>query len=101
MRIAHIIMAHKNPDQLIRLIKRLHHPEADFYIHIDTKSAIEDFNLALSIVRVLFIKNRVNCNWGGNSLFLGIISSMNEVISLKKNYSFLNLLSVQDYPSYS
>lgn len=98
MRIAHIIMAHKNPDQLIRLIKRLHHPDAQFYVHIDLKSPIEDFRSIMKINQVSFINNRINCNWGGNSLLTGIIASMNEVLSLKKGYSFINLLSAQDYP---
>lgn len=98
MRIAHIIMAHKNPDQLIKLIRRLHHSQFDFYVHIDNKVDIDDFNQVLNIDRVYFIKNRVKCNWGGNSLFQGIISSLKEVLSLNLAYDFVNLLSAQDYP---
>ena len=98
MRIAHVIMVHKNPDQLIRLIKRLYHPDADFYIHIDSKSEIGDFESVRSIKQVSFIKNRINCNWGGNSLLTGIITAMNEVLSLNKGYNFINMLSAQDYP---
>ena len=91
MRIAHIIMVHKNPEQLVRLIKRLKHPDADFYVHVDAKFNIDDFKSLSSFEQVFFIKNRVNCNWGGNTLFIGIITAMNEVLSLKKDYSFLNL----------
>lgn len=98
MRIAHIIMAHKNPKQLLRLIKSLEHPNADFFIHIDKKVLKEEFKIIEDLSQVKFIKNRINCNWGGNSLFLGILSSLNEVVSDNIEYDFINLLSAQDYP---
>ncbi|MDN3585391.1 beta-1,6-N-acetylglucosaminyltransferase [Pedobacter aquatilis] len=98
MRIAHIIMAHKNPKQLLRLIKSLEHPNADFFIHIDKKVLKEEFKIIENLSQVKFIKNRINCNWGGNSLFLGILSSLNEVVSDNIEYDFINLLSAQDYP---
>lgn len=98
MRIAHIIMVHKNPDQVIRLIRRLQHTNADFYVHIDAKSNIEEFEAVADLPQVSLIKKRVNCNWGGNSLFIGILTAVREVLSLNKGYSFLNLLSAQDYP---
>lgn len=98
MRIAHIIMTHKNPDQLVRLIKRLHHPNFDFYVHVDSKIPIEDFVPILDISQVSLIKNRVKCNWGGHSFINAIGSSLNEVLSLNKDYDFINLISGQDYP---
>jgi len=98
MRIAHIIMAHKNPKQLLRLIERLKHPNCDFYIHVDKKVSIDNFKIITELKYVNFIKNRINCNWGGNSLFTGILSSLNEVVSSDKAYDFINLLSAQDYP---
>lgn len=98
IRIAHIVIAHKNSAQLSRLIQKLKHPGADFYVHVDLKVDINIFKSLLDIPGVSFIKNRISCNWGGNSLFMGIISSMQEVTSLKKDYDFINLLSGQDYP---
>jgi len=98
MRIAHIIMAHKDPDQLFRLINRLQHPDADFFIHVDLKSDIQDFKKVLNLNQTSFIKNRRNCNWGGSSFLMAIISTMTELLSLNKDYSFFNLLSAQDYP---
>jgi hypothetical protein len=98
MRIAHIIIAHTNPNQLRRLISRLQHPNADFYLHIDLKVDITAFKSLLDLPNVTFIKNRINCNWGGNSLFIGIISALKEVLSLNQNHDYINLLSGQDYP---
>ncbi|TSJ40753.1 beta-1,6-N-acetylglucosaminyltransferase [Mucilaginibacter corticis] len=98
MRIAHIIMAHKNPPQLLRLIERLQHPNFDIFIHIDKKVPLDNFFLLKEKTNITFIKNRVECNWGGNNFFKAIISSVNEVIHLQKNYAFVSLLSGQDYP---
>ena len=98
MRIAHIIMAHKNPNQLLRLVKRLEHPNSDIFIHIDKKVAIDDFKVITSLPDIHIVKNRINCNWGGNSFLNAIVGSLSEVISAEHDYDFVNLLSAQDYP---
>ena len=98
MRMAHIIMVHKDPDQLERLLKSLQHPAYDFYIHVDKKSDIQPFLRLSGIGQVYFIKNRHICNWGGNSLFTTIVSCMNEALRSGIPYDFINLLSGQDYP---
>ncbi|MFC3559014.1 beta-1,6-N-acetylglucosaminyltransferase [Pedobacter jamesrossensis] len=98
MRIAHIVMTHKNPAQLARLIKSLQHKDFDFYIHLDKKISIDDFLFLEKMDQVFFIRNRIKCNWGGWNFTQGIINCINEIISLNKNYNFINLLSAQDYP---
>jgi hypothetical protein len=35
MKLAHLILAHNQPKQLERLLKRLQHNNADIYIHLD------------------------------------------------------------------
>ncbi len=98
MRIAHIIMAHKNPDQLERLVSAMQHPMFDLYIHLDKKSDIKDFNHLINYNNVFFIQNRIECNWGGYSFVKAILNSMTEVLSSEENYHFINLMSGQDYP---
>jgi hypothetical protein len=98
MRVAHIIMAHKNPSQLLRLAKTLNHPQFDIYVHIDAKVAIEDFKVLNSIPNLSFIKERSECNWGGFSLFKGIINCLKQVLASGVEYDFVNLISGQDYP---
>ncbi|MET4543726.1 hypothetical protein ABIE26_001031 [Pedobacter africanus] len=100
MRVAHIIMVHKSPEQLLRLVKKLDHAQFDFYIHVDKKVDILAFEHILTLPNLKFIKNRVNCNWGGNSLLTGIVSALTEVLSFEVRYDFINLLSAQDYPLY-
>lgn len=65
MRVAHLIIVHKNPDQLLRLVKRLQHSNFDLFIHVDRKVPLEQFMFIKSEADLSFIKNRVTCQWGG------------------------------------
>jgi hypothetical protein len=98
MRIAHIITAHKNPLQLERLIKAMSHPGFDFYIHVDKKINLKDFEYLREIGGVYFIRNRIVCNWGGFSLFKANFNCLEEVFNSGMQYDFLSLMSGQDYP---
>ncbi|WP_411275593.1 beta-1,6-N-acetylglucosaminyltransferase [Daejeonella sp.] len=98
MRIAHIIMAHKSPYQLERLVVAMQHKMFDLYIHLDKKSDIRDFNHIAGHNNVFFIKNRIECNWGGFSFVKAILNAMTEVLSSGRTYQFVNLMSGQDYP---
>ena len=44
----YLILAHKNPEQLCRMIRTLDDGVSTFFIHVDAKVAIEPFK-ALSI----------------------------------------------------
>lgn len=98
MRVANIIIAHKNPLQLERLIRKMQHENFDFYIHIDKKIDIESFLFLKEIKGVFFIKNRVVCNWGGHSTLKAMLNSLKETQANETQYGFYNLLSAQDYP---
>ncbi|ETZ22612.1 beta-1,6-N-acetylglucosaminyltransferase [Pedobacter sp. V48] len=96
MRIAHLIMAHKNPDQLLMLVESLQHPNFDIYLHVDKKVDLTTFKDIGGNVNI--IRNRTVCNWGGNSFLNAITHSLHEILATGKNYDFINLLSGQDYP---
>lgn len=98
MRIAHLIMAHKNPMQLLRLVNRLKCNNTDVYIHVDAKVDIKPFNQVALPAGVTFIDKRNNCTWGGFNFVQAIFNSMHEIIQSNRNYDFINLLSAQDYP---
>lgn len=91
-------MAYKYPEQVEKLIHSMTHPNFFFYIHLDQKIDIRDFEYLAKLDRVVFIKNRVLCNWGGFSFVKAIFTSMKEILSFNEGYSFINLMSAQDYP---
>ncbi len=98
MRIAHLIVAHKNPKQLERLIYALKHQEADCYIYLDKKVDIRPFDYLKQLSNVHFVKERIRCSWGGYSLVRAMLKSIEQIRDTGIKYDFINLLSAQDYP---
>lgn len=101
MRVAHLIMVHKNPAQVLRLAEKLNHPNFDIFVHVDAKVDIVQFEVLKSVPNLYFIKNRSECNWGGFSLFQGIINCIKQILTAPDEYDFINMISGQDYPLYS
>jgi hypothetical protein len=95
MKLAHLILAHKNPQQLERLINALKHPGFDFYIHVDAKSDQKQFEY-LSSENVFFIKKRTKIYWAGYGTIQATINGFEEMAA--KNYDYTNVISAQDFP---
>lgn len=98
MQVAHVILVHKNPEQVKRLILTLCHSDSIIFLHVDKKSRIEDFNEMLIMPNVYFIKRRVAVNWGGFSQIEAVVNSFRELSEVSPNVDYINLLSGQDYP---
>jgi len=98
MRLAHLLLIHADPQQTRRLVNRLHHAQADVYIHLDAKADIADFESLAEIGNVFFIRNRVSVFWGNYSMVEAELNSFEEILETQKQYSHINLLSGQDYP---
>ena len=100
MHINYIIIAHKNPEQLERLIKRLKESWTSFFVHIDKNVDIIPFEARLAhLNNVIFIKedNRVSTVWGDIGIVDATLNAITEVIKNKQT-GFCCLLSGQDYP---
>ena len=94
----YIILAHENPQQLLRLIKALDDNKSYFYIHVDKKVDIQDFKeLIADYKNVIFVANRYECIWGSISLVYATLSCMHEVVNDKRS-GYCILMSGQDYP---
>lgn len=98
MRLAHLILAHINPLQLERLIRRLICSETDIYIHLDKKSDLEEFVHLESLTNVFFISKRTKVTWGEYTMVKATLDGMEQILSSQNEYSHINLLSGQDYP---
>ena len=98
MKIAHLVLTHANPEQLGRLIKRLKHADAHFFVHIDLKSGIEPFLAPGADPHVHFIKNRVKVYWGGYSIVQATLNGFREILDCGILFDYINLMSGQDYP---
>ncbi len=98
MKIAHLILCHANPAQLQRLIGRLVHPNATFYIHLDLKADIAPFLSLKELPNVHFVQRREKVYWGGYSIVQATINGFAEIVASGIQYDCINLLSGQDYP---
>jgi hypothetical protein len=97
MKTAHIILAHKNPGQLERLILALTHPDSLIFIHIDLKSDIIEFNHLRAFPGVFFVEKRISMHWGGYSQVQAVVNSLTEIVDKSFSILYVNLLSGQDY----
>src|ERR1700756_3681383 len=96
MRIAHLILTHKNPQQLERLIRVLDHPAFDFYIHVDKKDDQAPFAFLAQKKNVFFINDRVPVYWAGYGTIQAPLNGFAQM--LPKEYDYINVTSGQDFP---
>ena len=92
-KIAVLILAHRNPNQLHRLINKFDSELFDIYIHVDKKVNFDEYYLEKN--NCYFIDSRVDVKWGGFSLCEATINLL-EVAS-KKEYVHYYLMSGSDY----
>lgn len=99
MEIIYIILAHKSPKLLSRLINRLNDINITFVIHIDKNVEISHFQNELTKCSAnIYYAERVACAWGHISLVNATLNSINLIIEKKIKFDYTILLSGQDYP---
>ena len=101
VRIAYLIFAHKNPDQLGRLLGKLYYPGCMFYIHVDAKSTVKPFVLAATQVpsaSITWLTKRTPVSWGDFSLSAAYLNGFQTILQKRPEPDFIITLSGQDYP---
>ena len=96
----YLILVHKCPNQLLRLVKRLDTDNVHFFIHVDKNSDINQFKLLLPEYEHLHYvpdEERVYGRWGDLSLVDAAFSCMRLALKYKV-IGHCVLLSGQDYP---
>lgn len=96
MRLAYLILCHKDPDQINRLVNALLDGDTDIYIHVDAKS-----NIASQITAwpsVFIIEQRVDTRWGTVSQIHSMLALITAAVMSGLQYDYLSLISGQDYP---
>jgi hypothetical protein len=101
MRIAFVILAHKFPEQIVRLINALNADGDQFFIHIDQRSPTVFNQLKERFEnepKVLLTTDRYACRWGQFSLVAATLSCLRSVCLSQETYDYVFLISGQDYP---
>ena len=97
MELNYLILAHKNPLQIKRLISNLEDEQSHFYIHVDLQSNIDDFKQILSYPHIHFLTKRFQGTWGDIGIVKATLYGM-KIISESHQKGYCILLSGQDYP---
>jgi len=99
MEIAYIILAHKNPGQLHRLVARLDAAHTHIFIHVDlgTKAEIySEMQKMLGGFSSVHWLPRLHSQWGSWRLVQATLSGLEQAVQADCDYVLL--LSGQDYP---
>jgi len=97
MKIAYLILAHKNPRLIAKTIKALSSEDSVFFVHIDSKSNLDEF-LLFEAENVLFLEERVPVYWGEYSMVQAILILIQHALTASKGGEYCVLLSGSDYP---
>lgn len=100
MRIAFIMLCHKNPEQINKLIDKLSEfSDADIYIHVDMNhSEIRDQINKRDKVKLVPVDQSYNIQWGSVDIVKATLALIREVRRSSKQYDYIWLVSGQDYP---
>ena len=98
MKIANIILAHKNPTQLLTLLDQFDGRHFHHFIHIDQKSSIQDFKGIAERSHVTVLSKRRNLIWGGFGIVQATLDGLKTITEARENYFYINLMSGQDFP---
>jgi hypothetical protein len=101
MRIAYIISAYKNADQLVRLVKRLDTPANSFLIHVDRRTPAGEYQRMraplVALPNVYFLE-RHPCHWGDFGHVRASLKGIAEIYRRAVDFDYAFLLTGQDYP---
>ena len=99
MRFSYLILAHKNPQQLSRLVKSIMDDQTYIFIHVDSKSNLREFKDALkSLKNVEFCTRQIQVSWGGFGMIEATLELMNTMYLRGIHPDYVHLMSGQDFP---
>lgn len=95
---AYIILAHKDPLQLQRLVGSLDDGCSHFLVHIDSRVPMAPFRTVLSSCDHVCFLSPVKTEWGSLGLVKAVLAGIEAAVRCGKKFDHLILLSGQDYP---
>lgn len=99
LKITYLILVHRYPKQVRRLIQRLYTEHTAFLIHVDRRVDIALFQQELrDINTVRFIVSRHVSKWGSGGIADAFLSGFREILSSDFKTDYVIVLSGQDYP---
>jgi len=97
MKIAYLMLVHKNPRLLERAIRILSTEDCGFFIHIDLKTDLREFS-RLSGDNIFFSDQRLSVYWGEFSQVEATIRLIRQALASSAEYDYFVFLQGSDYP---
>jgi len=105
LRIAYIVLAHRLPQQLARLVRRLSDSDSAFFVHLDRsadrrhgcdlqRAAVDSLAGASQVV----LLKRHACYWGNFHIVEATLEGIGAILQSRRPFDRVVLLSGQDYP---
>jgi len=101
LNLAYLIVAHKNFEQVKRLICRLDNERSYFVLLIDAKTPRADFErlrASINSVRNVRFAERIRVSWGTISTVKAALACIRELLNWNVPFDYAFLLTGQDYP---
>ena len=98
--VAYLVLAHTDPTQCLRLVRRLlADSSAHVFIHVDLKTK-DDFSALgqMKSARVHLVRERHKVSWAGFSVVKATLACMQAAFESGTGFGYLVLLSGMDYP---
>ncbi|MGA2207949.1 MAG: beta-1,6-N-acetylglucosaminyltransferase [Terracidiphilus sp.] len=97
MKIAYLMLVHKNPRLLERAVRMLSTEDSAFFIHVDRKSNIQDFS-EIAGPNIFLSEKRIPVYWAEFSNVEAIIQLIRQVLCSSTWYDYLVFMQGSDYP---
>lgn len=97
MKIAYIVLAHKDPKQLRRLTDHLT-KSGDVYVHLDKKTDFREFCEQFGAHPRVYISQKFSVWWAGWSMIKAYMHLMEIAYTAPEGYDRFVLMTGQDYP---
>jgi hypothetical protein len=101
MRLAYIILAHKLPGQVVRLVKKLNTSTATFLIHVDRKAPEDTYKKiteALASFENVHFLQRCAIYYGDYGHVRATLAGIRRLVELRTPFDYVILITGQDYP---
>jgi hypothetical protein len=96
---AFLILAHEHPGHLGRLVRRLAHPQARTFVHVDGKQPLAPFQEAVGDhAHLLEDADRIPAYWGAFSVIRATFNLLRRAVALAPRTERFFLISGVDYP---
>jgi len=97
MKIAYLVLVHRNPRLLERAIRTLSSKNSAFFVHVDRKSNLREFS-SVGSDNTFFSDQRIPVYWGEFSQIEATLLLIEQALRSSVRYDYFILLHGSDYP---